>query len=451
MEYCVQIGEWAFCPMKLLLWHGDAKDSNVLAALAEMPDAIKVRETQESLKKIDWKRVALNPFQISRAGICVSRNCQLRCRYCSECSTECQKTELSNADIIAFVEDLMAKGVARSMLTGSTIELKVIFTGGGEPTYEFNKFKDLVLEIRRLGKENNISVSLDITTNGAYDIARVGFICDHFDSVMVSYDGLPEIQDYNRPSPHYKHTSHVVVQTIKEFSSRYKNLIVRTTILPKDISRLREMADHVFGSFGISITWSIFPVTPKGRGKYISNDDFDACDFYGAFTDALHYAEEKYGKVKMSSPLFSKYMNDFYCGSLGFLTRVAWLREDGRIVTCLEMGNDETVIGRVDHGVVSYKESCEDSLVKITQQKMKECCGCIAFPFCRGGCPADHRAYELNNGTGLSWACKQTIAYWNDLLHRLTLGQSGLEWQMVPAERICAKSVQFYTMEREPQ
>lgn len=449
MALITQLGDWAFCPEKLLLWRASMPEKEVFSAIQRMPDVDGLRKAREVLGDLDWHNVPINTFQISRAGICIAKCCQLRCRYCSECSTEGNGRELPNEDVLRFVNDLIAKSIARGMLQGTEPSLKVIFTGGGEPTYEFNKFADLVRKIRALGETNGIKLILDITTNGAYDLERSEFIAKHFDSVMISYDGLPDIQDRNRPSPHFQSTSAVVEPVIKAMCGRAGKLVIRTTISPHDIPRLQDMADHVFGKFGIDLTWSVFPVTPKGRASKSDIARFEGCDFYREFSRVRQYALERYGKVDMTSPLFFTHENDFYCGSLGFLTRVAWLRADGRIVTCLEMGEDETVIGHLEQGVVSYKESCADPLVRITQRKFEECRKCIAFPFCRGGCPADHRASERAGVQGESWACRQTIAFWKDRLIRIAAGERGLGWRIEPIKGPASSPSAFCKLVKE--
>lgn len=426
----IRIGDICFDPLRLVLWDKSVSKDKLYSVLAKIPISSDLEKAKQLLFSHDWQDVKINPYQITRVGICVAKNCNLRCRYCSECSCEGNGSEIPNDDILAFVADLMTKKVANQMMTGDVSPLKVIFTGGGEPTYEFSKFCELVLNIKELAQKNSILLDLDITTNGAYTIERIEFICQHFQSIMISYDGLPSIQDYNRPSPYFENTSKVVEKTIKYVITKGVPLILRTTINRMDINRMKEMADYIFSNFGTSFIWSIFPVTPKGRAaKNIQSLD-NSPDFYNEFMSLLDYAKEKYGNVKISSPLFFSHKNDFYCGSLGFLTRVAWLRASGEIVTCLEMDKDQTVIGKIANNEIIYNEKCKDPLVKITQQKFIECADCIAFPFCRGGCPADHRANKNNGEEGISWDCRQTISYWTSLILKLKKEKSYLGWHI---------------------
>ena len=383
---------------------------------------------------LSWDSAPINPFQIEKVGICTSRNCPLRCQYCSECSTEGLGGEIANIDILAFVADLMQKRTVRHMLLGTSEPLQIMFSGGGEPTFNFPKFRDLILSIKTTASRNDVPISLSITTNGVFGRDVVNFLCDNFQSIMVSYDGLPEIQNRNRPSPHFKETSPVVIETMQRILDRKVPLIVRTTIWPAEVGLLHKMADYLFTTLGTRFKWSIFPVTPKGRASGKANmKQNEGEDFCDEFLDLVDNAKNKFGTVDISSPLFFSSPVEQYCGSLAYLTKVAWLRHDGRIVTCLEMGKDETVIGKVENGSVEYKESVMDPLTRIAQERQSLCQDCIAFPFCGGGCPADHHANAKNEISERSWACRQTIKFWEHIMQKALAGDECFGWKAVPS------------------
>ena len=49
---------------------------------------------------LSWEKASIKPFQIEKAGICTSRNCQFRCQSCAECSTEGLGDEIDYKDIL---------------------------------------------------------------------------------------------------------------------------------------------------------------------------------------------------------------------------------------------------------------------------------------------------------------------------------------------------------------
>ena len=353
-----------------------------------------------------------------------------------ECSTDEPRAELSNRQILLYVNDALEKRVIRGMLNpnASGKPLPIYFTGGGEPTYGFDAFRDLIISIRDKAKEYNIPISLRITTNGVYGIERMSFLCDNFSSIMISYDGMPSIQDNNRPGIYHKNTSKIVESNIRYVISRHVPLSIRSTILPKDISALKHMADYMYKNFGKGFKWSLYPVKAKGRaiGKGFENAENDAdADFCDAFLSLHEYVQKHYGDVHISSPIFTMDKVDLFCGSIASRADITWLRADGRIVTCLEMGNEETKVGCVKKDAVIYNTEVTDAITRITQERMSRCSKCIAFPFCRGGCPADHR--NDNNANELTWGCRQTIKFWTHIIGEVALGKKCFGWKVLPS------------------
>ena len=45
-----------------------------------------------------------------------------------------------------------------------------------------------------------VRLELEAATNGVYSEARAGFIGDHFDSVVLPFDGAAEVHDRHRPA-----------------------------------------------------------------------------------------------------------------------------------------------------------------------------------------------------------------------------------------------------------
>lgn len=438
----IPIADKLYDPTRRLFLPKTLSSERIRQIQVEYPIVDNLDKREKDVFSLSWEKASINPFQIKKAGICTSRNCQFRCQYCAECSTEGLGDEIDNKDVLAFVTDLMQKWAVHSMLFGTSAPLAIMFSGGGEPTYKFTKFRNLIQDIKASASRNDVPISLNITTNGAFGRETADFLCDNFQSIMVSYDGLPEIQNRNRPSPHFQETSPVVIETIQRVLERKVPLIIRTTIWPTEVGQLRKMADYLFATLGTKFKWSVFPVTPKGRAfgkKGVGKSNGE--DFCDVFLDLLDYAKNKFGPVDISSPLFFSSPVEQYCGSLAYLTKVAWLRHDGRIVTCLEMGKDETVIGKVENGSVEYKESVMDPLTRIAQERQSLCQDCIAFPFCGGGCPADHHANAKSGISERSWACRQTIKFWQHIMQKALAGDECFGWRAVPSRFDCFRKL----------
>ena len=186
-------------------------------------------------------------------GICLTYKCQLRCNYCSFRSQEENQLTLTEADIRAYAAYLMKNIALHKLVNGRPKQLHLYFSGGGEPTYYPKLFKTAVLALEEECVKNNVELTLDLTTNGMISESMVDFITDHFESVMVSFDGMPYTQNKNRKAGSGADTSNHVIQTIKEFGKRSDRIIttVRTTLWHSDIPLLKKIATFIYETFPI--------------------------------------------------------------------------------------------------------------------------------------------------------------------------------------------------------
>lgn len=121
-----------------------------------------------------------------------------------------------------FIKDIIKKRTIKKLLTKKNDPLIINFTGGGEPTYEWDLLKNAVAFVRRQCADNNIPLYLKMTTNGMLSNEQIKFISENFNELMISYDGLSEIQNSNRICPNTKDTSSMVEHTIREFTNRIR-------------------------------------------------------------------------------------------------------------------------------------------------------------------------------------------------------------------------------------
>lgn len=188
-------------------------------------------------------------------GICLTYNCQLRCTYCGYSSQENNTTSLTLTDIEAFTIHIIKNIKIKKMLYNIQDKLKVFFTGGGEPTYDWLVFKSVIEMIEHKCIENNIEYSFDLTTNGLLSNDKIKYIAEHFDSVMVSFDGTPNVHDNNRINTRNSNGHKIVVNTISKLTQCTKKpyVTVRTTIWQYDFNKMTEMADYIHSFLGMSM------------------------------------------------------------------------------------------------------------------------------------------------------------------------------------------------------
>ena len=392
-------------------------------------------ELRKELLKIDADHLSADRILPVTAGICLTYKCQLNCNYCSF-DSQIHGKELDIDAIRVFVNFLI-KNVLIRKIANEECSLTLYFTGGGEPTQNWKLFYDTVEYIKTKCAEKGIRYYLHLTTNGLLNEKQIDYISCNFSSVMVSFDGTVSIQNNNRPVRGNKRSSDIVMKTLSSFNSRKAPFTIRTTIWQHDFSKINEMADVIYGCFGNNLGWSISPILVTGRAAENTNDEyFDASkfNFIEYFISASKYAKEKYGSHNMSIKLFPNSITDILCGSC-FIAN-PWLMPDRTISTCLEAKNNIPTIGFVDGNRVVLFPDYEDKLLKEYRKRFvsKDCTNCIAFRFCRSGCPLKFLEEIENDNRASNWICEMTRFYWKYVFKSVLRGETVFGWYVQPVE-----------------
>lgn len=365
-------------------------------------------------------------------GICLTYNCQLRCTYCGYSSQENNTTSLTLTDIEAFTIHIIKNIKIKKMLYNIQDKLKVFFTGGGEPTYDWLVFKSVIEMIEHKCIENNIEYSFDLTTNGLLSNDKIKYIAGHFDSVMVSFDGTPNVHDNNRINTRNSNGHKIVVNTISKLTQCTKKpyVTVRTTIWQYDFNKMTEMADYIHSFFRNVDEWSLLPIIPVGRAEArikTSADKLETYDYFKSYMALKNYISENKLDIQLSTPMFPLHLCEIFCGSL--FVKCPWLMPDGSIVTCIESKNMKTIVGNISDAVVNIKNSYSDKIMQKYREKYIGCKNCFAFRLCKGGCPLK----EINSNSPSSkineWECSMIKEYWEYILNNIVRSNECLGWK----------------------
>ncbi|MCD8377238.1 MAG: radical SAM protein [Candidatus Gastranaerophilales bacterium] len=182
------------------------------------------------------------------------------------------------------------------------------FYGPGEPTQEFDKMR-LITEYAKSHPARGNQVTVEIQTNGVFVDFVKEWILDNVNIVWMSFDGMKDIQNANRPlNEAYrdifegKTSAEILEDNVKwliENTGR-RNLMVgaRVTITDANICRQKEMVDY-FCSLGIRYVWTnpVFyevgqiPVCDDERKK--REYSFDLSLYVDNYIGAYRYAQGK--------------------------------------------------------------------------------------------------------------------------------------------------------------
>ena len=101
---------------------------------------------------------------------------------------------------------------------------------------------------------------------------------------------------------------------------------------------------------------------------------------------------------------------------------------DKTIINCIDARDDKVVIGKIINGQVEYHKNYSDGILKVAKKKYVECVACIAYPFCKGGCPLWHTRMRDK----LPPECSAQIDYWHYLLEALLDNKYSFGWNLEP-------------------
>ncbi|MDR2719803.1 MAG: radical SAM protein [Nitrososphaerota archaeon] len=427
------VSNYIFDSGRLIIYKSNVDKEPIDAINSAFEIDVDYKTILSDLTRLNSDEMHMDKIAINEIGICLTYNCNLRCNYCGYSSSDRDKYKLQLSDVKIFIKDSIKKRAIKKLLTKKNEPFTISFTGGGEPTYDWDLLKNTVIFIKQQCAENNIPVYLKMTTNGVLLSEQIAFIAENFNELMISYDGLPETQNLNRISPNLKDTNSAVEHSIREFTKRGVPLNIRTTIWQNDYPKIKEMYYHIFSLVpeDSKVTWSIYPTLFEGRAakriKQQEDRTYKAFLFY--YIDLVEHIISEKGEEKIKTvdvPLLNNDVCGLFCGA--YRLNHPWLLPDKSIITCIEYKDAKVVIGKINNGKLEYFEKYCDEFLKISQEKYVACRSCIAYRFCRGGCPVWHlrRNTEINEPL----ECHLQKAYWKYILEAVLLGKYSFGWHL---------------------
>lgn len=425
-----KIGEYIFDSDRLIFYKADLSDENVEDINKKVAITDNYEELKLNLHNLNPEKM-INNSSMDLIGICLTYNCQLRCDYCGYSSSEGHKELLTPADVEAFVikaiKHRKIKKIAEIDIEDKP--LRFFFTGGGEPTYNWELFTNVVKLIKEKSKQYNVKTFFDLTTNGVLNEEQRVFIKNNFDRVMVSYDGMPEIENKNRCSK-IKDLNVIVEKSIDDFINSKLGVTIRSTVWYYDFNRLIEMCDFLSKRFRGKYEWSVMPILPSGRAvSKLKSNQFSNYNFFDYYIRLVEYEKNTYNEIYISTPIFSNVIAEYCCGATFVETH--WLMPDKSITNCIEAEKFRVNVGKIDDGNVELFNPYNDSHLEIVKETFSNCRDCIAYRFCKGGCPVKVLRDRYFNTDYREYECYQIKQYWKYVFEKILSGEKSFGWYIL--------------------
>lgn len=230
----------------------------------------------------------------------LTTKCNLCCRYCynakerNAIEEQTIPLELAKAGIDWYFDNNESRHIR--------------FYGPGEPTQAFEEMK-AITKYAKLHKNGGERVTVEVQTNGVFTEEVRDWALDNFNIMWMSFDGMPDIQNYNRPlNPKFlkifngKSSAEVLESNVRWLNDNKgdRNLMVgaRVTITDKNIDKQIQMVDY-FYSLGVRYVWTNPEFYEVGE-KPVCEDSikqkkysFDMESYLKNYLEAYRYAKDK--------------------------------------------------------------------------------------------------------------------------------------------------------------
>ena len=230
----------------------------------------------------------------------LTTKCNLCCRYCYNANerNSIEEQSLSFETAKAGIDWYFENNESRH----------IRFYGPGEPTQEFELLKDITTYAKSHPDRGDL-VTVEIQTNGVFTENIREWILNNANIVWMSFDGMKDIQSYNRPlNPLYnelfnnRSSADVLEDNVRWLISNKgtHNIMVgaRVTITDLNVERQIEMVDYLY-DMGIQYVWTN-PLFYSVGKKPVCEDDakrvtyhFDMDRYVEHYINTYKYANTK--------------------------------------------------------------------------------------------------------------------------------------------------------------
>jgi uncharacterized protein len=323
-------------------------------------------------------------FKPTSATLFLSNMCNLRCIYCyasaGDRSPVVMPWEIANAAIDYIINNALEIGE-------KTVQIG--FHGGGEPTLAWSLMKQIVSYFKKAALQNNLTPSVHAATNGVVPQSRLNWIIDNLTSVNISLDGLPDIQNIQRPMASGAPSFDAVWSMIKIMDIKQFPYGIRATVTNRSVSEMGRFTKYLIdNSHCRQIHFE--PTFSCGRCATTGVNSPSSEDFIEGFRTASALAEGHSIELYYSGARLHT-VTDKFCHAAGEGFSIS---PTGDITSCYEVITDEDrrsrtfFYGKYDNDkrkFVIFPDKLRQ-LQEWTVAKLEYCRNCFCKYHCAGDC-----------------------------------------------------------------
>lgn len=344
-------------------------------------------ETEPGIKRRQRERLREKPSHIPTLILALTSDCNLGCVYCYASAHDNPKN-MEKGDYVEAIDYFVMEWF------GKCTRAELVLHGGGEPTLNPRRFREVISLFYKKCKSFHIEPSISIETNGCFAPSVLETIVEFDVNIGISMDGMPEIHNAHRPFLNGKGSFDRIETNIRALSDRGVEVGIVSVVTEKSLD---SMLDFVRWCAGVGVKGINFePVEGVGRADKNGIVAPYMPDYSRAFTECFILGADLGLTVRTGVDIFGPAKMKF-CGAAG---NNVMFTPDGHISTCVEVldlendAADEFVIGHFD----SEKKNVEIWDGRLERLKSRyvdaipQCHNCFIKYSCGGGCPVHNKA-----------------------------------------------------------
>ncbi len=327
------------------------------------------------------KKKPVNRRAVTSAYLLLTENCNLRCTYCFEGKTRCVNKYMSKETAFKTVDFLFNQAIEND-----ADDIHITFFGG-EPMLCPELMTDIIHYAEKQSKGNGKKAKYSIITNGTIYNEKVEKFLDVWRSynnnrldIQLSIDGIPEIQDINRPCAA---ETLVSSELVKEAVGKYKEYFKRNNVNPEGLhihacvskaSLPRIYDSYVYFTRDLGIVNSNF--------AWVIEDNWDDKDLE-IFSDQLQKITDRILKITTNPKRFPFKRFDCSSGCSGGQNLMA-VDTEGYLYPCHRFffnnldNREDFILGNVINGITDVEKREQYIGIDYSKISPEVCQICIA-------------------------------------------------------------------------
>jgi len=349
--------------------------------------------------------------------------CNLNCIYCYA-SSGTGHAKVMPIDTGKKAIDIVCQNARASKKSSFTVS----FHGGGEPTV----VKDQLIALTQYAKHKELPCTISLTTNGYLKHDDAEDILDQgISEVSLSCDGLPNVQNRQRPAASSQPSFDRVFDTIQAIEQRNIPYGIRMSVMDDSIDSLSASIDFLCKKTRSAI-FQVEPVFSHGRAQLENNHLKNNRAFARVFIEALEIANsyERHLYYSGSRPWI---VTDQFCLARDVALIV---NHDSELTACYEVYDREHALsdlffyGTLDENGELHIDKAKRTRLSDKIEARKARCrekDCFCYYHCAGDCPPKAFHAEKIGHDGFSPRCRLNRELTKELLLNY-VEKSGSVW-----------------------